>query len=114
MALLSGAEGTPGAPSAAESLLPSGRHLDVRLLPRPAVDVQMLFLDSGLSGLRDVSSIGLVAGHLLQLVVPRGRFGRERVVLGVHQPNALRRGPDQRVDLVQLPGLVPPEQRRPM
>src|SRR6188768_528599 len=116
MVLLSNCGGRAGPRShvSFRSLVPAGGDLDLCLLPPLAVDIDALLLERALRGLREVCAVRLVPWYRLQVVVLRRRLGRELVVLRVHQADAERCRPDQRVDLVHLPRLVALEECWPV
>src|SRR4051812_35128442 len=92
-------------------LLAARRHLDDGLLPALAVDVDALALQLGDGRLREIIAIGARRRLLdhLELLRDRGRAIERGLV---HDPDALRVRPDERVDLVHLPRLMALEQSR--
>src|SRR4029453_15396047 len=92
-------------------LLSARRHLDDGLLPALAVNVDALALQLGDGRLGEIVAVrpGRQLVDHLELLRDLGS-ARERLL--VHDPDALRARPDERVDLVHLPGLVALEQRR--
>src|SRR5919205_2011779 len=96
-------------PSARFLLLPARRDLDLGLLPLLAVDVEVLLLQLRDGCLREIVAVRALRGLLDRLEL-QGDLRRPRVRLLVHDPDAEPVRPDERVDLVHLPGLVASEQ----
>src|SRR3954469_7906899 len=94
-------------------LLSARRHLDDGLLPRLAVDVDVLALqlrDGRLGEIVPIRARRRLLDHAELLRDLRSLVER----LLVHDPDALRVRPGERVDLVHLPRLVALQERRPL
>src|SRR3954465_14138121 len=85
------------------ALLAARCYVDVQLVPLPSVDVDARALEALERRRLDVRAVRLVARHLLQLAVGGDDLRRPLVGSRIHHADALRRRPDERVDLVHLP-----------
>src|ERR671935_1488076 len=99
-------------PPSARCLFPTRCDRDLGLLPLAAVDVDALLLQNRVRGAREIGAVRLVPGDPLELVVLCRRLRGELVDLRINDPDAQLVRPDEGVDLVHLPRLVPLEQRR--
>src|SRR2546430_10018901 len=93
-------------------LLPARGHVDLRLLPATARDVDTLAPKRRIRSLRQIGSICLVSRKLLQLPVGLDDLRRSGVIRRVHDPDPELARPDECVDLVHLPRLLAAWQRR--
>src|SRR3954470_6069246 len=94
-------------PLGSRGLLPARAHGDVCLLPVVAVHVDAVVLGHLDPCLREVVAEGLFRGGLLDHLEVESDLGRSLERLLVHDADPLGRRPDERVDLVHLPGLWP-------
>src|SRR5829696_9451689 len=95
-------------------LLASLGYLNLLFLPAVAGDVDVVVLQLVDRVLRDVRPVRVVARRLGDHLAVEGDLLRDLPRLRLHDPDPLRGRPDQRVDLVQLPPLVPLAERRPV
>src|SRR3954464_7867587 len=95
------------------ALLAACGDLDLRLPPLASVDVDVLRLQGGNRGLGDVVAEGVLRRRLDHLELLRD-VDRAVVRPAVHDADAVLVRPDERVDLVHLPGLVATRKRRPV
>src|SRR3954468_8966344 len=96
-------------PPSARFLLSALVELDLRLLPLLAVDVHALSLELRDGGLGEVGAIGARWCLLDHLELPCD-LRRSVEGLRIHDPDPELVRPDQRVDLVHLPLLMPTRQ----
>src|SRR5215217_5218841 len=93
-------------PPSALRLLASLGDLDLFFLPTLAGDVDVVVPELVDRILGDVRSVRIIAGRLLDHLAVERDLLRDLPRLRLHDPDALGRRPDQRVDLVQLPALM--------
>src|SRR3989442_6222451 len=98
-------------PPRAIGLVAAGRDLDRQLVPALAEDVDALLLEHCDRPLGDVGPVRARRILLDHLELLRD-LGRAVEVPSLHDPHAAGSGPDERVDLVHLPGLVALAERR--
>src|SRR6266508_4449138 len=94
------------APTGIVRLFAAGRHLDGRCLPAGAVHVYSFGLEVCNGRVRIVGDVRPVARLGLDDLVVDRDLARGREVVRVHDPDPEVVGPDELVDLVQLPALV--------